>query len=251
MAASPNGWSGPLPAPYDSGSAHLGRLLNPGLPEDALASTFQGELIAGFLNDDGALDVLSYADALRIVPGNGSGGFENYYDIEPYFPATDAAVIDINGNGRQEIIAVSGPELRIYERTPQTSIQIGDIPQGVVTTIGGEQYTDGLANPNIAEPPSRTYAAPRRLRESFLWEIPARTGFGGAMQRERGANSRTRPACPYWPIIPWACSSTAAGCFIAIQRATRFFAIDLSSGAQSVFAGTGQSGHAGDGGASG
>jgi len=137
-------WSGYLPPPLEPGAFLLGHTEEKDFltsdPDGPLSMTFQGELIPGNLNADGNLDLLSYCDGLRVLPGNGDGKFSDYYAIDPNFSPTNACLGDVDGNGTNEILAVRGNELRIYVHTPDASFPTIPIPPpgGQVTTLAGE-----------------------------------------------------------------------------------------------------------------
>ena len=148
-------WSVYLPSPYDPGvfifnDTSWDMNWTP-LMEDPLAAVRQGELVTGDLNSDGFIDLLSYADGLRVLAGDGRGGFYPYYFVDPRFPAFDAEIADLDGDGDNDIVASSGNQIRIYLQGETSPAVIELTPQGIVTTIAGERLQGGASEFDIVD----------------------------------------------------------------------------------------------------
>ncbi len=147
-------WVGSLDEPRISGGFLLGhstpKRFQTHLKDDALAMTFQGELIPGDFNNDGFLDLLSYANGLEYLPGINSIEFGASIPLEMNFYPTDVCVDDMDGDGDDDIIASSGNELRLYFQNgshQDSNFVLPPVPHGEVTTLAGDRFVSGPIAP--------------------------------------------------------------------------------------------------------
>ncbi|MFH1742336.1 MAG: hypothetical protein ABIH23_25305 [bacterium] len=251
-------WSGYLPAPIQPGGFLMGHTKEKAFleasPDDPFSMTFQGKLIAGQLTEDDNIDLLSYADGLRFLPGNGDGTFQPYVTIDPDFPATDACIGDLDGDGDSDILATSGNELRFYFYEGDTPVPgrepvvLPRVPGGEVTTLAGE-YVD-----------LDTGTTPTRGTE-FLQARRLAVGPDGLFVSDTEADLiKFQPEAGTWETLKDASGnpldlSSPAGLLLDGRRLLicdsghhRILSYDLDTKEVSLIAGTGEEGYVGDGG---